>query len=128
HLLWTLPDPVGALRSWRAVAPFGRLVLVEGLWGRADPAEVWRSRGRKAVRAMLRAHPDHHGAYPADVAAALPWARGTPPATVVQAVLDAGWTAPQLQRLGDVEWAARLDLPLPLRPFGVPPRFVVSAR
>jgi SAM-dependent methyltransferase len=34
HLLWTLPDPVAALRHWvDRVRPGGRLVLVEGRWG-----------------------------------------------------------------------------------------------
>jgi ubiquinone/menaquinone biosynthesis C-methylase UbiE len=33
HILWTLPDPEGALAGWaRAVRPGGRLVLVEGRW------------------------------------------------------------------------------------------------
>ncbi|MBD0672746.1 class I SAM-dependent methyltransferase [Streptomyces sp. CBMA156] len=34
HLVWTLPDPVAALRQWVAgLRPGGRLVLVEGRWG-----------------------------------------------------------------------------------------------
>jgi SAM-dependent methyltransferase len=33
HLLWTLPDPHGALRHWVGLLrPGGRLVLVEGRW------------------------------------------------------------------------------------------------
>ncbi len=39
HLLWTLPDPVAALRRWvRLVRPGGRLVLVEGVWG-TEPSD-----------------------------------------------------------------------------------------
>ena len=45
HLLWTLPDPVAALRAWRAAAPSGRLVAVESLWGEADPLEALRGTG-----------------------------------------------------------------------------------
>ncbi|WP_405148572.1 class I SAM-dependent methyltransferase [Sphaerisporangium sp. NBC_01403] len=38
HLLWTLPDPEGALRRWAGLLrPGGRLVLIEGRW--AAPAE-----------------------------------------------------------------------------------------
>ncbi|NRQ40472.1 class I SAM-dependent methyltransferase [Nonomuraea sp. NN258] len=34
HLLWTLPDPHQALRTWVSrLRPGGRLVLVEGRWG-----------------------------------------------------------------------------------------------
>ncbi|MEV4949365.1 class I SAM-dependent methyltransferase [Streptomyces sp. NPDC053755] len=44
HLVWTLPDPVGALRAWVArLRPGGRLLLVEGRWreaGESGPAYV----------------------------------------------------------------------------------------
>lgn len=38
HVLWALPDPAAALRHWAGLlTPGGRLVLVEGRWGEADP-------------------------------------------------------------------------------------------
>lgn len=38
HLLWALPDPVAVLRRWaRLLRRGGRLVLVEGRWGRRSP-------------------------------------------------------------------------------------------
>lgn len=43
HVVWALPDPTAALRCWsRLLAPGGRLVLVEGLWGSGAglPAET----------------------------------------------------------------------------------------
>ena len=48
HILWTLPDPVAALRTWvELLRPGGRLVLVEGRWGmEAAEGQVpgsWRS-------------------------------------------------------------------------------------
>lgn len=34
HVLWALPDPVGALGRWkRLLKPAGRLVAIEGRWG-----------------------------------------------------------------------------------------------
>jgi SAM-dependent methyltransferase len=45
HLLWTLPDPVAALRNWvRLLRPGGHLVLVEGRWkipAQPNPAMPW---------------------------------------------------------------------------------------
>jgi ubiquinone/menaquinone biosynthesis C-methylase UbiE len=48
HILWTLPDPTGALQRWAALLrPGGRLVLVEGRWGlegsEGKPPARWRS-------------------------------------------------------------------------------------
>jgi SAM-dependent methyltransferase len=43
HILWTLPDPLRALRAWVGLLrPGGRLVLVEGRWG-MEAAEDTRS-------------------------------------------------------------------------------------
>ena len=48
HILWTLPDPFGALRAWvELLRPGGRLLLVEGRWGmeaaEQEPLPRWRS-------------------------------------------------------------------------------------
>lgn len=41
HVLWTLPEPGGALRHWRGLLrPGGRLVLVEGVWGTVSQVGV----------------------------------------------------------------------------------------
>ncbi|MBM9506098.1 methyltransferase domain-containing protein [Actinacidiphila acididurans] len=41
HVLWALPDPGGVLGTWaRLLRPGGRLVLVEGRWGTADPVGI----------------------------------------------------------------------------------------
>ncbi len=127
HLLWTVPDPGATLRAWHAAAPGGRLVVVESVWGRTDPVERLRQRARRALRWMRSAPADHHGEYPAELRAGLPFGTGTPPAAVVSAVEAAGWTAPRLVRLRDVEWAERRALPLPERLVGLPPRFAVVA-
>ncbi|MFK0120621.1 class I SAM-dependent methyltransferase [Streptomyces sp. NPDC090994] len=41
HVLWTLPGPGRVLRHWRGLLrPGGRLVLVEGVWGRVAPVGI----------------------------------------------------------------------------------------
>jgi SAM-dependent methyltransferase len=127
HLLWTLPDPAAALRAWRAAAPGGRLVAVESLWGEADPVEALRGRGRTALRRLSGGPDDHHGPYPAAVRAALPLGSGTHPRAVTELVAAAGWPAPRLVRLRDVEWAASMELAMAERLLGVAPRFAVVA-
>jgi SAM-dependent methyltransferase len=127
HLLWTLPDPGAALAAWRAVAPAGRLVLFEGLWGRADPVERLRGQAREGLR-KLRGDPDHHhDRYEPAIWEALPLAGGTHPDRVVELVEEAGWGPARLERLGDVEWAQLLGLPPSARLLGVAPRFAVVA-
>ena len=127
HLLWTLPDPGAALAAWRGVAPEGRLVLFEGLWGGGDPVEALRSRARDGLR-KLRGEPDHHHEhYDPSVTEALPLAGGTHPDQVVELVEAAGWGPARLERLGDIEWAELLQQPPAARLLGVTPRFAVVA-
>jgi SAM-dependent methyltransferase len=127
HLLWTLPDPVAALAAWRKAAPGGRLVAIESLWGDADPLEALRGRAWKFVDRRRGTAPDHHGPYPDAVRGALPLGTGTHPRAVAQLVAEAGWAAPRLVRLRDVEWATTMEKRLPERLLGVTPRFAVVA-
>lgn len=127
HLLWTLPDPAGALAAWHDVALTGRLVLVESLWGSVDPIERWRSAARRQLHRLRGGAPEHHAEYPAEIRASLPLGRGTRPERLVEMARTAGWSTPRLERLGDVEWAERLDLPFPERLVGPTPRFAVVA-
>ena len=127
HLLWTLPDPGAALAAWRAVAPEGRLVLFEGLWGGADQLEALRGQAREGLR-KLRGEPDHHhDHYHPSVSEELPLAAGTHPDRVVELVEAAGWGPARLERLHDIEWAQLLGLPPSSRLLGVTPRFAVVA-
>jgi SAM-dependent methyltransferase len=127
HLLWTLPDPGAALAAWRAVAPEGRLVLFEGLWGGADQFEALRGQAREQLR-RLRGEPDHHhDRYDRSVLEELPLAAGTHPDRVVELVEAAAWGPARLERLRDIEWAQLLGLPPSGRLLGVTPRFAVVA-
>ncbi|MGO9457662.1 MAG: class I SAM-dependent methyltransferase [Acidimicrobiales bacterium] len=127
HLLWTLPDPAGALGAWRAAAPLGRLVLFESLWGDVDPFERVRGSARKTLARLRREPPHHHADYPSALRDALPLGTGTPPSRLCELAASAGWAEPRLERLRDVEWAERTALPLPERLVGVTPRVAISA-
>jgi len=128
HLLWTLPDPVAALRAWRALAaPGARLVAIESMWGDADLLEALRGRAWNVVKRFRGTAPDHHGPYPVAVRGALPLGTGTHPRAVAALVAEAGWTTPRLIRLHDVEWTSKLEQRLPERLLGVVPRFAVVA-
>jgi SAM-dependent methyltransferase len=127
HLLWTLPDPAAALAAWRAVAPAGRLVLFEGLWGQVDRVEAARARLREQAR-RLRGRPGgHHAEYDPGVRARLPLAGGASPDRLVELVEASGWGAARLERLRDVEWARLLARPPLERLLGVTPQYLISA-
>lgn len=125
HVLWTIPDPVGALRSWRAVA--GRLVLFEGVWGSTAIGARARSLVAEMLRTLMRSAPDHHAPYPEDVVAKLPLARLPSPVPLIDAVHEAGWRGVRIKRLRDVEWAARIHEPWPLGWLEQLPRYALVA-
>jgi ubiquinone/menaquinone biosynthesis C-methylase UbiE len=110
HVVWTLPDPEGALRSWRSVASEGgRLVLFEGIWHPNGPAARSREILLKAVDAIRRPPPGHHQPYPDEVIPRLPLARLSSLDPLLQAVDHAGWSGVRTERLRDVEEAARMS-------------------
>ena len=125
HLLWTLPDAAAALGAWRGVAE--RLVLIESLWGNADPWARLRARLATDLNRWRHQGDDHHAEYPEDLRSSLPLGRGTSPEQLIQAVEAAGWVAPRLIRLRDVEWATRLRLSPLERLLGPSPRFAIAA-
>ena len=129
HLLWTLPDPGGALEAWHRSAPTGRLLLLESLWGKAGGAvEQLRRSGHDALRRARRGHPDHHAEYGDALRAQFPLAGGAGPEQLLALVESSSWGSARVERLRDVEWAARRALPhLPDRLVGVAPRFAIVA-
>jgi SAM-dependent methyltransferase len=128
HVLWTLPDPVGALRAWHTVTkPEGRLVLFDGVWGPADSLQRGKDVAARAVRKIRGIPSGHHATYPQDVLAKLPLAGSSSPAPLLAAAAEAGWKALRITRLRDVEWAQQLREAQPFAWLERHPGFVVIA-
>lgn len=127
HLIWTTPDPVGALSAWREVAPGGRLAMFEGVWGSTALSQRVKSAAAEFLRRAVGTPPDHHASYPPEVLARLPLGRMPSPAPLVEAVHEAGWTGVRIQRLRDVEWAIAMHEPWPLGLLEALPRYCLAA-
>jgi len=129
HLIWTLPDPAAALAAWHAVAPDGRLILIEGSWtGRgAAAADQLRARARALAGLIRRQAPDHHGHYTEQMNAALPYQGGLTPDEAVALVEASPWGRARIERLRDVEWAVTNGLSPLDSLLGTHPRWAVVA-
>lgn len=95
YVLWTLPDPVAALRAWRAVLrPGGTLLVADGMWRprRPDPRGVV---GLPGVRGRLRLARDR-----VVLGRHAPHWRGLDAATASDLLAAAGFTA--TRRVEDV--------------------------
>ena len=125
HVLWTLPDPVGALARWREVSK--RLVLFEGVWGEDDLRRKAKDVAADWLRRFMGVGHDHHAPYPEEVLAELPLARLPSPAPLIDALHEAGWSAVRIKRLRDVEWAGKLHEPWPLGWLEQRPRYTLVA-
>jgi SAM-dependent methyltransferase len=127
HLLWTLPDPAAALAAWQQAVPTGRLVLVEGTWGKTTGIPAVQAEARRLARRFRGAEPGHHGHYTDRVVSALPHANGITPAEMVSLVEASPWGRARLERLRDVEWATLEGRSLLDQLLGTNPRWAVTA-
>jgi ubiquinone/menaquinone biosynthesis C-methylase UbiE len=126
HVLWTIPDPIEALRAWLSVTRRGgRLILLEGSWGGEGPfvrlAEVATSMAER----FHGIDEHHHAEYPRDLP--LPLQGLESPDPYLAAVDAAGWTRPRLARLRDIEWAISRRQPWPLGLLSHRPRYAIVA-
>jgi SAM-dependent methyltransferase len=127
HVLWTLPDPGATLAAWRQAVPAGRLVLIEGTWGKTGGIVGLQAEARALVRRIRGAEPDHHGHYTDRVVSALPHANGITPGEMVSLVQASPWGQARLERLRDVEWATLEGRSLLDQLLGTNPRWAVTA-
>jgi hypothetical protein len=127
-VLWTAMDPVAALDAWRSVArPGGRLVLFEGIWQPNDQFGRARQALAERVRRLRGEDHDHHGHYDEEVLASLPFVRLASAAPLLDAVEEAGWRRPRIERLRDIEWVRGQASGLSGRIAGPAPQFAIVA-
>jgi SAM-dependent methyltransferase len=127
HLIWTLPDPGAALAAWRRAAPAGRLVLVEGTWGKTSGIAGVQAGARALAGRVRGAEPGHHGHYTDRIVSALPHGNGISPAEAVTLVQASPWGPARLERLRDIEWATLDGLSLLDQLLGTHARWAVTA-
>lgn len=129
HLVWTLPDPDAALAAWHAVAPEGRLVMIEGSWGGrgVSAADHARARARTIVSRFRPPEPDHHAPYSHRMTAAAAYPGGLTPDEAVTLAGSSPWGAARIERLRDIEWAVTEGSRLPDSLLGTHPRWAVVA-
>jgi ubiquinone/menaquinone biosynthesis C-methylase UbiE len=127
HLLWTLPDPVRALESWRRVVPEGHVLLYEGTWRPQDPFGRAKTSMAVLVRRILGMSHGHHSEYETELLESLPLARRMSPQAVLETLTEAGFSRARIERLRDIEWARLLFEHPVLGPLESVPRFAVLA-
>jgi ubiquinone/menaquinone biosynthesis C-methylase UbiE len=89
HLLWTLPDPLVALRNWyRALRPGGRLVVIDGLWALGEES-------RDADTPPPPPDPAYAEHYTPEVEAQLPLLGARTLDQVFAVIAEAGFVRPQ---------------------------------
>jgi SAM-dependent methyltransferase len=89
HLLWTLPDPLVALRNWyRALRPGGRLVVIDGLWALGEES-------RDADTPPPPPDPAYAEHYTPEVEAQLPLLGARTLDQVFTVIAEAGFVRPQ---------------------------------
>ncbi len=127
HVLWTTLDPRGVLAGWRAAAPGGRLVLLEGLWGGESVVDRARATLADRLRTARGECHGHHAEYDPQVLEQLPLARQRSLRPLVRFVESAGWRAIRLERLRDVEWARRMAAGQLIGSLQAAPQFAIVA-
>jgi SAM-dependent methyltransferase len=128
HVLWTTLDPKAVLVAWRSAAPGGRLLLLEGLWGRDSVVDRARVMLAERIRvARGHEHHGHHGEYDPAVLEQLPLARQHSVRPLLRFVATAGWGRIRLERLRDIEWARQMATGQLLGALQSVPQFAVIA-
>jgi hypothetical protein len=109
------------------VAPTGRLVLIEGTWGKTSGVAAAQARARTLINRILRPEAHQHDDYPAHIVRTLPYAGGLRPAEAVRLVESSPWGSARFERLTNLERASVSDRGLLAELLGTVQRWAVTA-
>lgn len=91
HVLWTLPNPHAAARSWnRVLKPGGKAVIIDGIWNDGSLETRMRRLVSNALAILMEGKNPSRNGYSDDLNHTLPNAGGTPPERAREYLSGAG--------------------------------------
>lgn len=112
HLVWTLPDPAGAVAAWRAAAsPGGLVAVIDGVYRRRRWPLSWAVRTAGALVARQERRRGGHGHdYRHDAYQRLPLARQRDTRPIAALLRGAGLEGVRVRTLPEVDRVERAHL------------------
>jgi ubiquinone/menaquinone biosynthesis C-methylase UbiE len=114
HLLWTLTDPLLAVRAWSALlVPGGRIFAIDAFWPSAPLSRRISGCAGRLLGRLTRGNGG--GGYPAELAERLPLHHLPGPGPVREVFLQAGLADVSVRPLTEIDRVERTVMPLSLR-------------
>ena len=125
HLVWTLPDPLLAVRAWQVrLKPGGLIAVIDGSYPRPALPLRWLA----AVAVRLGGEEDDEHEYPPEVNARLPLLEQRSPEALMAVLREAGFEGVQSRSLGEIDRIERAHLGLVQRAADGWRRYLVVGR
>jgi ubiquinone/menaquinone biosynthesis C-methylase UbiE len=117
YLLWTLPDPAGALREWiRILRPGGKIVAVDGVWSYSSIYQGLSGMIRRLYQLLHERKKPFPRCYSKEVMKNLPFGRGIEMAELRRILLDAELLEVQVRDISHLMIDKTRNIPWYLRP------------